>query len=203
MLSGDLPFGEDPGMICSGEPPDFTTDVWKSVSEDAVDLISKLLNPDVQDRWTAQQALQHAWVARARRDRVLPGVDAQNLQEGLSDEDLADPTTVRLESHHELAGFLLRSLRRWRRLNKLRRIVITAIAKRLEAHHPSQRLAKIMYCEFNPSSHRLRCDQLVQTLNNARCDAMSATSAAAFASLTELKYLVTALDGMKNGMVDY
>ncbi|CAK0878849.1 unnamed protein product, partial [Prorocentrum cordatum] len=63
MLSGDLPFGDDPEVLCSiCEPPDFSGAAWDEVSSEAVGLIKKLVNIDTPARWTAKQALQHEWI---------------------------------------------------------------------------------------------------------------------------------------------
>lgn len=66
MLSGVHPFREEPGL-----PPlfdqitkglyDFDSPTWESVSQDAIDLIKRLLTVDTKDRITAKQGLEHKW----------------------------------------------------------------------------------------------------------------------------------------------
>jgi len=166
MLSGDLPFGESIDAICSGLPPDFSGEVWRDITAEATDLIMRLLNPQVQSRWTAKQALGHPWFS-AGVEPPLP-----------SDCHVEDARLVNATERHELARTLVRSLRRWRRFAKLKRIAIAAIAKRLEADHPSLRLAQAGYHAFNTKRDKLRCEELVHALNDALCEAMSTPAAA-------------------------
>lgn len=42
----------------------FHDDEWKSISEDAIDLIKNLLVVDPLQRWTAKQALDSAWLKK-------------------------------------------------------------------------------------------------------------------------------------------
>lgn len=160
MLSGDLPYGESVNAICSGQPPDFSAEVWKTVSEEAVDLIKRLLCPDVEKRWTAQQALAHPWFGDGT-DSTLP---------------------VGHTERHQLARAVVQSLRRWRQFPKLKRIAMAAIAKRLEAEHPALRLAQAAYDVFSTSLDKLRCEEFIHALNGDLCEAMAAPgdSAASF-----------------------
>lgn len=154
MLSGDLPYGDSIEAICSGEPPDFSAEVWNQISENAKDLIRKLLNPDMNDRWTAKQALRHGWFANMKPQLWLVQTDEETIQENPS----------------VLARKGLRLLRRWRKQPKFRRIVIAAIAKRLEADHPTMRFAQAFYRVFCSSGDKMRCEPFVQALNAALCD---------------------------------
>merc|ERR1719183_2038862 len=107
MLSGDLPFADDPDMICSGEPPDFTDKVWQEVSEEAVNLICRLVEPDVEARWTAQQALEHEWFLRGRRSNSCsPCMNLDDRADDAHGEDLGDDEQGL--QHSELARGLLR-----------------------------------------------------------------------------------------------
>lgn len=65
LLSGSPPFnGKDDDQICravvKGEY-EFKESKWKGVSEEAKDLISKMLVLDTEERISAQEALQHPW----------------------------------------------------------------------------------------------------------------------------------------------
>merc|ERR1719464_2102772 len=73
----------------------------------------------------------------------------------------------------ELARVVLRSLRTWRGAPKLRRIVVAAIARRIEADHPSSRLAQMVYHTFSSKGDKLRCEELVNGLNVALSEAMT------------------------------
>jgi calcium/calmodulin-dependent protein kinase I len=44
---------------------EFHEDYWSNVSDEAKDLITRLLTLDTKKRYTVQQALQHSWVTRA------------------------------------------------------------------------------------------------------------------------------------------
>jgi len=262
MLSGNLPFDDLPDRICSGEPPSFAGEVWNDVSEEAIDLLRQLLKPDPTHRLTAQQALAHDWFADCS---PLPEVTP--IGSSSSDEiDTSDTACLK-----KLASVLLKNLRRWRKMPKLRRIAIAAVAKRLEAQHDAHRLAETVYTFFSDTPDMLRCDRLVQVLGGslggpsvsdcfgmartpsrlslpgmllsptadaARTPAASGyrrtgsgsltglrvrerlknslrrlagtpmhqaevTSPEAEASMAELRHLVAALDGMKNGIVDF
>ncbi|CAM8890144.1 unnamed protein product [Rhodiola kirilowii] len=46
---------------------DFKRDPWPKVSENAKDLVSKMLNPDPQSRLTAQEVLDHPWLQNAKK----------------------------------------------------------------------------------------------------------------------------------------
>jgi len=65
---------------------------------------------------------------------------------------------------------LLRCLRRWRQTHKLRRIVIAAIAKRLEGDHETQCLANAAFHVFSDGKSSLKCRDFVEALNIALAD---------------------------------
>ena len=48
--------GDDSDEVC------FPSSYWKDISEDAKDLVRKMMLPDVTERITARQSLQHAWM---------------------------------------------------------------------------------------------------------------------------------------------
>mmetsp|Transcript_67680 Transcript_67680/g.195628 ORF Transcript_67680/g.195628 Transcript_67680/m.195628 type:complete len:802 (-) Transcript_67680:84-2489(-) len=159
MLSGKLPFDDHPDRICSGEAPDFSAEVWNHVSEEAIDLLRRLLKQDPAERLTAQQALAHEWFADCS---PLPEVTP--IGSSSSDEVDVSTDTACLS---KLASIVLKSLRRWRKMPKLRRIAIAAVAKRLEAQHDAHRLAETVYTLFSDNSDVLRCDRLVMALSGS------------------------------------
>lgn len=173
MLSGDLPYGDRPEAICSGDPPDFSAKVWSDVSEEAKDLILKLLDHNVSERWTARQGLRHPWFG-GLKERLVP---APLLDEGLQDwgrpassndvSYLTDASLALPENRFELGRRVLRLLRRWRRQPKLRRIVLSTIAKRLEVDHPATHFSRLVYGTFGSSCEKRRCDVFVHGLNRA------------------------------------
>jgi len=169
MLSGDLPYGSDEYRIASGEPPDFSKEVWRSVSPEAIDLLQKLLQPEVEERWTASQAVRHEWFTRVSTTRASPESRARST--------ITERSDGAVESY---ARATLRALRRWRQHPFLRRIVMAGIAKRMEADNPARKFAETAYQTFKGSQDQLRKEQLVQVLNRAFCgsppDATSCSS---------------------------
>ncbi|CAK9087723.1 Calcium-dependent protein kinase 25 [Durusdinium trenchii] len=162
MLSGDLPYGSDEYRIASGEPPDFSKEVWQNVSPEAIDLIRKLLQPEVEERWTASQAVRHEWFTNLKITRPSPESQGRSV------------TTERSEggafsSAADYARATLRGLRRWRQHPFLRRMVMAGIAKRMEADHPARKFAEAAFQAFKGSQDQLRKEQLVQALNGAFC----------------------------------
>mmetsp|Transcript_54661 Transcript_54661/g.127841 ORF Transcript_54661/g.127841 Transcript_54661/m.127841 type:complete len:849 (-) Transcript_54661:79-2625(-) len=153
MLSGDLPFGSDAELICSGRAPPFEAEVWRSINRSAKDLILKLVSHKVEDRWTASRAVRHEWLTAALPDDGYPRLSAGSP-----------------EAKRELAIGLLNSLRRWSNYPKLRRIAFGSIAKRLEGDHPAQKMAETIYRTFGDASSNLRCDSVVQAMKAALAD---------------------------------
>ena len=70
MLSGKQPFeGKDDEEIENNIKQgkiDFNDPVWDYISNDAKDLIKKLLNIKVDKRYTAKQALNHPWIIKSK-----------------------------------------------------------------------------------------------------------------------------------------
>jgi len=84
LLCGYPPFyGEsDADVLTKVRSGNFTFNAadWRDVSDDAKDLIRKLLTMNPRDRYTAEQALAHAWV----KNKAPPASNAP-LQTGLVD----------------------------------------------------------------------------------------------------------------------
>jgi Ca2+-binding EF-hand superfamily protein/tRNA A-37 threonylcarbamoyl transferase component Bud32 len=268
MLSGELPFGHDEDAICSGQSPDFSAQVWREVSREAVHFIKGLLSQEPHTRGTCAKALTHPWMQAAGIEQSNLGSAAEMLQMAPPSGNVALGMAVTAAERPELARVVLRSLRTWRGAPKLRRIVVAAIARRIEADHPSSRLAQMVYHTFSSKGDKLRCEELVNGLNVALSEAMTSPPAESehpaleqeasqeevdkaeqarrkasnsvtglqvrrrlfgvlrklgtvspasnggeaallascsedLVSLTELRHLVGALDGVKNGTVDY
>jgi len=268
MLSGALPFGHDEDAICSGQSPDFSDPVWREVSREAVHFIKGLLSPEPEARGTCMKALTHPWLQASGVAQSPLGSAAEMPNVAPACGNIGLGMAVTATERPELARVVLRSLRAWRGAPKLRRIVVATIARRVEADHPSSRLAQMVYHTFISRGDKLRCEELVHGLNEALNEAMTAPpmdsedpatelgasledldiaeqarrnagnsvtglhvrkrlfgvlrklgalspsagsgEAAMLAScsedlvsLTELRHLVGALDGVKNGTVDY
>jgi calcium-dependent protein kinase len=69
MLSGQLPFSADtpPEILERARSGDYSvsSEPWKRVSPQAIDLVKKLLNVNPKGRLTAKEALQHEWFSQA------------------------------------------------------------------------------------------------------------------------------------------
>jgi len=76
---------------------------WKNISEDAKDLIRKLLKMNPHDRYTAQQALTHTWI-----DKKAPKAKEVNLQSNFVDNLRAFRSQNKLKKAalHIIAGQL-------------------------------------------------------------------------------------------------
>jgi len=169
MLSGELPFGDDPEAclqeIIGGKPPDFSGESWQRVSKEAKDLIMRLLNPSVAERWTAAQALGHDWFHTEESPSDVPGA-----------MDMLSPTVP--GGFSDFAGAFIRVLRVWRHQPKLRRIAIVAIARKLEEQHEIHRVAQAALALFGDAAERLSCESLVEALGGAGCGGGDDTSLA-------------------------
>ena len=108
LLCGYPPFyGEtDADVLTKVRLGNFTFNAadWKNVSDDAKDLIKKLLKMNPRDRYTAEQALAHVWVKNK-----APAATNAPLQGGLVD-----------------------NLRSFRSQNKLKKAALHVIAQNLD-----------------------------------------------------------------------
>lgn len=172
MLSGDLPYGESVDMICCGEPPSFLGDVWAGVYPEAVDLILRLVDPVVQARWTARQAMRHDWFVELSTHGKKLARRGSEAGDGSDVEacDLGDRTG-------DVARELLNFLRRWKKMPKLKRMCIAAIAKRIEADHPSHRFAQSVHRIFSQGRDVLRCESMVRAMLDALREAAASEAA--------------------------
>jgi serine/threonine protein kinase len=68
MLSGVLPFDDDDDREIARQtiydPPDFTYHTWTDISEDAKDLVAKLLEKNRHKRIRLEKVLEHPWFAK-------------------------------------------------------------------------------------------------------------------------------------------
>ena len=55
--------------VKSFKTPDFTDKVWKPISNEAKDLLTKLMDPNHKTRITAEEALEHPWF-KSKSDRT-------------------------------------------------------------------------------------------------------------------------------------
>lgn len=78
MLSGKPPFGgksnkEIIDNVLKGTYS-FSNPVWDQISDDAKDLITKLLNKQADERLTAEEAYAHPWISQ-QRDKEFANVE--------------------------------------------------------------------------------------------------------------------------------
>ncbi|XP_052187380.1 calcium-dependent protein kinase 7-like isoform X2 [Diospyros lotus] len=76
LLCGSPPFWADTeqglaqAIICS--VIDFQRDPWPKVSDNAKDLVKRMLDPDPKTRLTAQEVLEHPWLQNAKKAPNVP-----------------------------------------------------------------------------------------------------------------------------------
>jgi hypothetical protein len=71
LLGGYPPFRHDDTPSIVTEDVEFHAEYWDQVSEDAKDLIQKLLRKDPLERWSAEEALKHPWMTHDAADLSL------------------------------------------------------------------------------------------------------------------------------------
>lgn len=76
VLAGELPFDNNylSQQILSADVQ-FRSSVWKTISNEAKDLIKKLIVKDPSKRLTIQQAIQHPWINNVRNYQILSKID--------------------------------------------------------------------------------------------------------------------------------
>ncbi|KAF4701384.1 hypothetical protein FOZ63_004536, partial [Perkinsus olseni] len=84
----------------------FPDEDWKDISDDAKDLIRKLLTYDQGNRWTAEQALKHRWI------RTMAATDFHGDK----------------NDHKKVVA----SLKNFRAQNKMKKVALTVIAQQLD-----------------------------------------------------------------------
>ena len=161
MLSGELPFGTDREAICSGQLPDFSGEVWRNVSGEATDLIKHLLNPIIEERLTAQQALHHPWFQR--EDGSTSTFAPSEMSRGQQPLD-PDDTDSRRDLATEFA------------VEPAAMAAVTQVATdlhRRSCETPGGQTTKrkcwrkLMYNTFNDMSESMPCNRLVSGLATA------------------------------------
>jgi len=107
MLSGQPPFfGQGVVQKILNGDYSMTHGVWRQISPEARQLVSKLLVVDPKKRYTAEEVLKHPWVA---------------YHQG---------------AHHaSIPAELLTNLRRYCRVNQFRRMAVAAVARQLDDNH--------------------------------------------------------------------
>eukprot|EP00427_Karlodinium_veneficum_P015732 CAMPEP_0169137294 /NCGR_PEP_ID=MMETSP1015-20121227/41449_1 /TAXON_ID=342587 /ORGANISM="Karlodinium micrum, Strain CCMP2283" /LENGTH=751 /DNA_ID=CAMNT_0009202103 /DNA_START=92 /DNA_END=2347 /DNA_ORIENTATION=- len=151
IVSDRLPFAT-PEETCRGRQVTFEGECWKNVSETLKDLIRNLMNHDIEQRLTAQEALQHEWFH-----------DEKVYEEADSLECTPD----------QLAQILLSNLKAWDEKRALLRLAIHAMARQLSDDCPARRLADLAYEMFGDTSNTLTCAQLHESLRGVQAEKQS------------------------------
>lgn len=140
LLSGEPPFNDPRAdneaimkKVEAGKY-DLTSGVWKTVSEEAKDLIQKLLTYDPADRISAEEALSHVWIA----NNSAVAIDAKAAENALS----------------ALQGF--------RADQKLKQAAFTYIASQLISKSEKERLAKIFKAIDKNGDGKLSKDEILE-----------------------------------------
>lgn len=85
LLVGELPFiGESTPEVLKSiieDQLDLTGEKWTAISEDAKDLLRKLLEKNPFKRISAKGALKHAWIKKARNPALIQELEAQKRKE--------------------------------------------------------------------------------------------------------------------------
>src|SRR3989338_2049847 len=86
MLCGDLPFldtDESSAILKIQQAKyDFKALPWKSVSPNCKHLISSLLTPVPEPRYTAERSLTHPWFSQPLESRIVASTLSVNVEQG-------------------------------------------------------------------------------------------------------------------------
>eukprot|EP01083_Nonionella_stella_P069127 184115_1 len=108
MLSGRQPFSSDSitgmyGKIRRGEYS-FRSRYWGHISEDAKDLVRKLMCVDDKKRYSTQQIMEHQWILK-HVDLTIPKSQPQMKPKAKSQSDIIVPKNVQLLVSSSLLDF--------------------------------------------------------------------------------------------------
>ena len=101
MVSGDPPFDHRKLIMLMrlviGSKYNFNKSIWKTVSSETKDLIKKLMNPNIKERLTIDEALDHPALAQAKIN------DMRRIEEELKKSTLDDSedTSTFCSSQHK------------------------------------------------------------------------------------------------------
>ena len=94
MLSGCTPWEEAPidqfcRKLMSKTYLKFRKEHWDEVSEEAIDLVKRLLERDVSKRILGEEAIAHAWVLQGKEETRRLGLATPEHSKGAGAEDSA------------------------------------------------------------------------------------------------------------------
>ena len=115
ILTGTSPFyshGDTPSMILYKNQDckvNYAPNIWKNISLEARDLLSKLLHRDPEKRYSASQALMHCWMTRCSRSLPTKNLRFDFLTESHPNDHEIISTVNPVECHvNSLAFFYWR-----------------------------------------------------------------------------------------------
>ncbi|KAL1503257.1 hypothetical protein AB1Y20_011313 [Prymnesium parvum] len=177
LLCGSLPFQSDRRdekiRLIEEAQLDFSSPAWKGVSDEAKDLVSKLLQPDPTRRLNAKQALQHKWIASVGKRSSVGGNKLSAA------EQFSHSTGV------------LRSLQEFSKMEDLKKVILELLAFTT----PSEQLEELRQLFVAMDADATGTISLEEFRN--------ALSNNPEISFSEVERLFTVMDVTKKGSVDY
>lgn len=181
LLSGSPPFfgkNEDEILKCVQTGKfEFKSRIWKRISDSAKDLITKLLEVDVDKRLSAEEALQHPWLCS-----LNDSFETQN------------ETFFRSEAPKLSLKKIIKNMTNFTTLKSLQRAVIYFII-----HHFSTvddvREFKNIFIKFDKDKDgKLTRDELIDGFNECKYINISESN---------LSYIIDNIDIDQNGFIEY
>lgn len=132
LLCGSPPFSGDSDeeifeKIKTGEFK-FKGSVWKDISEDAIDLINKLLDKNIQTRLSAQEALNHQWFTNmfSDKNRELLELQKKKFEKIHLKEIVNNIKNFRAEKKLQQAAlaFIVHNLSQYEEIRELRNVFL-------------------------------------------------------------------------------
>jgi calcium-dependent protein kinase len=143
MLSGQPPFkGENDEEIYQSIKKakfNFDDEIWDGISSEAKDLIKNLLKKDINERYSAKEALRHPWMTKFKRNK---NIDKKKLNE------------------------VVMNLKKFSATLKLQQLALAYIVHNLIAKEDCDFLREVFIIFDESGSGKLTKDQLIKGLNN-------------------------------------
>ena len=143
MLSGQPPFkGENDEEIYQSIKKakfNFDDEIWDGISSEAKDLIKNLLKKDINERYSAKEALRHPWRTKFKRNK---NIDKKKLNE------------------------VVMNLKKFSATLKLQQLALAYIVHNLIAKEDCDFLREVFIIFDESGSGKLTKDQLIKGLNN-------------------------------------
>ena len=166
LISGEAPFfgDHDQQMLKNVYKGKFTfeSDVWKEVSEDAKDLIKNLMNKDVNQRYTAEQALNHIWF-----EKMKDKSDGSQLSKETLDK--ISKNLAKFNYGHKLQqavlAFIVRNLVKNEDCNELRK-AFNEFDENNDGHLSKEELEKGLLKVMTPSEAKNEVNRIMSMIDS-------------------------------------